>query len=84
MFDGPWHGGPPPFFPFLGGFMFLLFLLLAFGLFFLIRRGAFGAPPPWLRASKSPEADAKKTLADRFANVRGREKVPVGGHETAG
>jgi putative membrane protein len=72
MHPGPWDGGPPPFFPFfpiVGGFMFLLFLLLvAASLFFLARRGTFGAPPPWITGRQSPEAEAKKTLADRFAN----------------
>ncbi len=65
-----WDGGPPPFLPFLpflGGFMFLLFLLLLVGLFLLARRGTFG-PPPWLAGSRAPEAEAKKILADRFAN----------------
>jgi putative membrane protein len=47
--------------------MFLLFLLLAVGLFLLVRRGTFGAPPPWLAGRPAPEAEAKKTLADRFA-----------------
>jgi putative membrane protein len=67
MHPGPWDGGPPPFLPFLGGFMFLLFLLLATGLFLLIRRGTFGAAPSWLAGRPAPEAEAKKTLADRFA-----------------
>lgn len=49
--------------------MFMLFLLLvAASLFFLARRGHLGATPPWLAGRQSPEADAKKTLADRFAN----------------
>ncbi len=48
--------------------MFLLFLLLLVGLFLLARRGTFGPPPPWLAGSRAPEADAKKILADRFAN----------------
>lgn len=47
--------------------MFLLFMLLLVAAFLLIRRGTFG-PPPWLAASRAPEADAKKILADRFAN----------------
>lgn len=48
--------------------MFLLFLLLLVGLFLLARRGTFGAPPPWLAGARAPEAEAKKILADRFAN----------------
>ncbi len=46
--------------------MFLLFLLAVVATFFLIRRGTFG-PPPWLAATRAPEAEAKKILADRFA-----------------
>lgn len=46
--------------------MFLLFLLVLATAFFLIRRGTFG-PPPWLAAHRAPEAEAKKILADRFA-----------------
>lgn len=48
--------------------MCLLFLLLAAGLvFFLARRGKIG-PPPWVSGGRfSPEYDARKTLADRFA-----------------
>jgi putative membrane protein len=59
-------GGPPPFFPFLGASMGLLLLLLLLGTaFFLLRRGKLGAPP-WL-ARPSPEADARRILAERFA-----------------
>ncbi len=49
--------------------MFLLLtLLIAAGLFLLARRGTFGPPPPWISARTAPEADARKILADRFAN----------------
>lgn len=50
--------------------MFLLFLLLLASTFFLLRRNGF-APPwagtgrPW--GSHSPEGEAKKILAERFA-----------------
>ena len=47
--------------------MFLLFLLLLVGLFLLARRGTFGNPPLWLAPRPAPEAEAKKILADRFA-----------------
>ena len=46
--------------------MFLLFLLLVAGTIFLVRRGTLG-PPPWLTSSRSPESDARKILAERFA-----------------
>ena len=66
------HHGPPVFAQFIGGSMFLLFLLLLAGTFFLLRRNGFG--PPWAGAatgrpwgSHSPEGEAKKILADRFA-----------------
>ena len=65
--DSPVHlGGPPPFAPFLGALMFFLFLLLtAATLFFLFRTGRIG-PPPWAGRG-SPETEAKKVLAERFA-----------------
>ena len=47
--------------------MFLLFLLLIAGLVLLARRGTFGTPPSWLAPRPAPEAEAKKILADRFA-----------------
>ena len=47
--------------------MFLLFLLLVGGSLLLMRRGGFG-PPPFVRSHpQSPEAEAKKVLAERFA-----------------
>src|SRR3954452_14572838 len=59
------HGGP--FFPFLGGLMFLLFLLLVLGtLFYLRRTGQLGAPP-WARRVQTPEHEAREILATRFA-----------------
>jgi len=48
--------------------MFFLFMLLVLGtlLFFLVRHGHLGSPS--LAASnRSPEAEAKKILAERFA-----------------
>ncbi|WP_204911648.1 hypothetical protein [Microlunatus spumicola] len=59
------HGGP--FFPFLGGLMFLLFLLLVAGtLLYLRKTGQLGAPP-WARRV-SPEHEAREILATRFAS----------------
>jgi putative membrane protein len=46
--------------------MFCLFLLLiAATLFFLFRTGRIG-PPPWAQ-NRSPETEAKRVLAERFA-----------------
>jgi putative membrane protein len=73
----PWGaGGPsstvasgtvPAFAPFLGGLMFFLLMLLVLGtlVFFLVRHGQFS--PQSLAASRSPESEAKKILAERFA-----------------
>ena len=61
-------GAVPPFTPSLGALMFFLFMLLVLGtlLFFLVRHGHLGSPS--LAASnRSPEAEAKKILAERFA-----------------
>jgi putative membrane protein len=59
------HGGP--FFPFFGGLMFLLFLLLVFATVVYLRRtGQLGAPP-WARRAQSPEHEAREILATRFA-----------------
>jgi putative membrane protein len=57
----------PPFAPFLGGVMFFLLMLLVLGtlVFFLVRHGQFGAQS--LPGSRSPESEAKKILAERFA-----------------
>jgi putative membrane protein len=47
--------------------MGLLFLLLIAGtIFLLVRQGKLG-PPPWLTAQRSPEAEAKRILSERFA-----------------
>lgn len=46
--------------------MFFLFLLLVAASIFLMRRGKFG-PPPWLAQHHSPENEAKRVLAERFA-----------------
>ena len=47
--------------------MFLLFLMLALGtlLFFLVRNGQLGSSA-WA-STRSPEAEAKRILAERFA-----------------
>jgi putative membrane protein len=60
-------GAMPPFAPSLGAAMFFLLTLLALGtlLFLLIRHGQFG--PTTLASNPSPEAEAKKILAERFA-----------------
>jgi putative membrane protein len=60
-------GAVPPFAPFLGGLMFFLFMLLVLGtlVFFLVRHGQFG--PQSLASSRSPESEARKILAERFA-----------------
>ena len=59
------HGGP--FFPFFGGLMFPLFLLLVLGtLFYLRRTGQLGALP-WAGRPRSPEHEAREILATRFA-----------------
>lgn len=48
--------------------MFLLFLLLLIGAFFLVRKGLpDGAGPPWMRQSEPPEAEARRVLSERFA-----------------
>lgn len=46
--------------------MFFLFLLLLVGTFLLVRSGRIG-PPPWIAQYRSPEAEAKRILAERFA-----------------
>ena len=46
--------------------MFLLFLLLVGATIFLVRSGKFG-PPPWVAARHSPENEARRLLAERFA-----------------
>jgi putative membrane protein len=60
-------GAVPPFAPFLGGVMFFLLMLLVLGtlVFFLVRHGQFG--PQSLAGNRSPESEAKKILAERFA-----------------
>jgi putative membrane protein len=59
-------GGPPSFAPFIGAIMFLFFLLVVASTLFLLRRGIIG-PPPWVASHRSPENEAKKVLAERFA-----------------
>ena len=46
--------------------MFFLSLLLVATLFFLVRSGRI-SPPPWIAQHRSPEGEAKKILAERFA-----------------
>jgi putative membrane protein len=47
--------------------MGLLFLLLIAGtIFLLVRQGKLGLPP-WVAAQRSPEAEAKRILSERFA-----------------
>ena len=60
-------GALPPFAPFLGAAMFmLLLLLLALGtvLFLLVRNGQLGSSTA---TARTPEAEAKRILAERFA-----------------
>ena len=47
--------------------MFVLFLLLILGTLFLLRRGGHLHSPPWATPHRSPEAEAKRLLAERFA-----------------
>lgn len=59
-------GGADLFAPWIGAGMFFLFLLLLVGtLTFLVRRGHL-TPPPWI-GRRSPEAEARSILAERFA-----------------
>lgn len=46
--------------------MFILAMLFIGSLFFLARKGKVG-PPPWLLDRHSPEAEARRILAQRFA-----------------
>jgi len=46
--------------------MFFLFLLLVATAFFLVRGGHIG-PPPGIAQHRSPEGEAKRILAERFA-----------------
>ncbi len=46
--------------------MFLLFLFFVAGTIFLLKRGTLG-PPPWITHQRTPEAEARKILAERFA-----------------
>jgi putative membrane protein len=60
-------GALPPFTPSLGAAMFFLFMLLVLGtlLFLLLKHGQLGSAT--LASNRSPEAEAKKILAERFA-----------------
>lgn len=52
--------------PLFGGFMFMIFVLLLVGtLFYLVRTGRI-SPPSWASGT-SPELEARKVLAERFA-----------------
>ncbi len=59
-----WGQGPPAFVP--GALMFLLLTIVLIGAlaFALTRRGH---RPPWAPRPASPEEEARRTLADRFA-----------------
>ncbi|MEU1714725.1 MULTISPECIES: SHOCT domain-containing protein [Nocardiopsis] len=62
----PHWGQGPPAFVFPGALMFLLLTLVLLGAlaFTLARRGH---RPPWAPRPASPEEEARRTLADRFA-----------------
>lgn len=48
--------------------MFIIVPLLIVGvLFFLAKTGRLG-PPPWVAQRHSPEGEARRILAERFAN----------------
>ena len=58
------HGGP---FPFFGGLMFLLFLLLVGATLFYLRRSGRIGELGRARRPKTPEHEAREILATRFA-----------------
>jgi putative membrane protein len=61
-----WEDGSLSMLPFVGSFLFLLLILgLALTAFYLWRSGKL--PLPNLGNSRSPEEDAKRILAERFA-----------------
>lgn len=62
----PHWGDGPPAFAFPGALMLCLLVLALIGalVFALIRRGH---RPPWAPRPASPEQEARRTLADRFA-----------------
>ena len=62
-----WAAGGPHIFPFLGGLMFLLLLLLVFATLAYLRRGGQLGAPPWARRPVTPEHEARQILATRFA-----------------
>lgn len=53
--------------PFLGGLMFLLFLLVVAGTLFYLHRTGRISTLPWATQRSAPEFDARKVLAERFA-----------------
>ena len=68
------HPHPPPVGPhaghdlFLGAPLFLLTMLLIGATLFLLYRRGHLTPPPWIRQGPhSPEGEAKRILAARFA-----------------
>lgn len=72
----PWGAGAHPGFspglasgPFhlIGAAMFFFTLLLVVALVVLAKRGRLG-PPPWIARAHSPEHEARRILAERFAN----------------
>ena len=61
-----WEDSSLSMLPFVGSFLFLLLILgLVLTAFYLWRSGKL--PPPNLGKSRSPEEDAKRILAERFA-----------------
>jgi putative membrane protein len=61
-----WEDSSVSMLPFVGSFLFLLLILgLALTAFYLWRSGKL--PMPSLSKSRSPEEDAKRILAERFA-----------------
>lgn len=47
--------------------MFFLLMLVLLGTFLMFKRGRLG-PPAWITQHRSPESEAKRILAERFAN----------------
>jgi putative membrane protein len=62
-----WAAHGPSLFPFFGGLMFLLFVILVIATIAFVRRGGQLGAPPWARRVQSPEFEARNILATRFA-----------------
>ena len=58
------HHGPP--FVHQGAATPAFFPLIGASMFFLVRSGRI-SPPPWIAQHRSPEGEAKRILAERFA-----------------